>query len=76
MDSQSRPLIRPLAGYRVMARHCDQSRSLVTLAQNPRAARILAKAFCDVIERSGRTASREFRSKSGLALLPKASGNG
>ena len=54
MDSQSRPLIRPLAGYRVMARHCDQSRSLVTLAQNPRAARILAKAFCDTIERNGR----------------------
>ena len=46
-------LIRPLAGYRVMARHRDQSRSLVTLAQNPRAARILAKAFCDAIEGNG-----------------------
>jgi hypothetical protein len=45
--------IRPLAGYRVMARHCDQNRSLVTLAQNSRAARILAKAFCDAIERNG-----------------------
>ena len=46
-------LIRPSAGYRVMARHRDQSRSLVTLAENPRAARILAKAFCDAIERNG-----------------------
>ncbi len=46
-------LIHPLAGYRVMAWHRDQSRSLVTLAQNLRAARILAKAYCDAMERSG-----------------------
>ena len=39
----------PLARYRVMARHRDQSRSLVTLAENARQAVNLAKAFCDTM---------------------------
>ncbi len=47
-----RSLIRPLAGYRVMARYCDQSKSLVTLAENARQAANLAKAFCDTIATS------------------------
>ena len=46
-----RPIRLPLAGYQVIALHRDQSRSLVTLAQNLRAATTLAKAFCDAIER-------------------------
>ena len=56
MDSQMnfeipapRRLVRPLAGFRVMARHRDQSQSLVTLAENLRQAAIRAKAFCDTI---------------------------
>ncbi len=47
--SAPRRPIRPLAGYRVMARHRDQSQSLVTLAENLRQAVIRAKAFCDTI---------------------------
>ena len=43
----------PLAGYRVMAWHRDQSQSLVTLAENPRQAVALAKAFCDAIDAGG-----------------------
>ena len=50
--SAPRSLIRPLAGYRVMARHRDQSNSLVTLAENARQAANLAKAFCDTIATS------------------------
>jgi hypothetical protein len=42
-----------LAGYRVMARHCDHSQSLVTLAENQRQAVIRAKAFCDTIATAG-----------------------
>jgi len=41
--------IRPLARYRVMARHHDQGQGLVTLAENARQAANLAKAFCDTI---------------------------
>jgi len=48
-----RPIRLPLAGYQVIALHRDQNRSLVTLAQNLRAATNLAKDFCDAIERSG-----------------------
>ena len=48
-----RPIRLPLAGYQVIALHRDQSRSLVTLAQNLRAATTLAKDFCDAIERGG-----------------------
>ena len=57
MDSQTniqtsatrRLLLRPSAGYRVMARHRDQGQSLVTLAENLRQAVTRAKAFCDTI---------------------------
>ena len=45
--------IRPLARYRVMARHRDQSQSLVTLAENARQAANLAKAFCDALDAGG-----------------------
>ena len=41
------------ASYRVVAFHCDRSRSLVTLAPNRRAAANLAKAVCDAMERNG-----------------------
>jgi hypothetical protein len=51
--SEARRSIRPLAGYRVMARHRDQSQSLVTLAENPRQAAIFAKAFCDALDAGG-----------------------
>lgn len=47
--SAPRRSIRPLAGYRVMARHRDQCQSLVTLAENLRQAVTRAKAFCDTI---------------------------
>ena len=47
--SASRRSIRPLAGYRVMARHRDHNQSLVTLAENLRQAVLRAKAFCDTI---------------------------
>ncbi len=50
--SAPRRPIRPLAGYRVMARHRDRSQSLVTLAENHRQAVIRAKAFCDTIAAS------------------------
>jgi hypothetical protein len=45
-----RPILVPLAGYRVTARHRDQSHSLVTLAENLRQAANRAKAFCDAID--------------------------
>ena len=48
-----RPVRIPLAGYQVIVFHRDRSRSLVTLAQNLRAATTLAKAFCDAIARCG-----------------------
>jgi hypothetical protein len=41
-----------LAGYRVMARHRDQSQSLVTLAETRLQAATRAKAFCDALEAS------------------------
>jgi hypothetical protein len=44
--SATRRPIRPLAGYRVMARHRDHNVSLVTLAENCRQAVNLAKVFC------------------------------
>jgi len=47
--SAPRRPIRPLAGYRVMARHRDHNQSLVTLAENLRQAVLRAKAFCDTI---------------------------
>lgn len=47
--SAPRRPIRPLAGYRVMARHRDHSQSLVTLGENLRQAVTRAKAFCDTI---------------------------
>ena len=47
--SAPRRPIRPLARYRVMARHRDQGQGLVTLAENARQAANLAKAFCDTI---------------------------
>lgn len=50
--SAPRRPIRPLAGYRVMARHRDRSQSLVTLAENRWQAVIRAKAFCDTIAAS------------------------
>ena len=43
-----RPL-RPMAQFRVMARHRDHSLSLVTLAENGRQAVNLAREFCDRI---------------------------
>lgn len=46
----STPIHLPVAIYRVMARHRDQSESLVTLAENPRQAANLARGFCDVFD--------------------------
>jgi hypothetical protein len=58
MDLHTRPstpeschrLLIPVAGYRVTARHCDRSQSLVTLARNLRQAANRAKAFCDALD--------------------------
>lgn len=51
--SAPRRPIRPLAGYRVMARHRDHSQSLVTLAETRLQAATRAKAFCDALEARG-----------------------
>lgn len=48
-----RPIRLALACYQVVALHRDRSRSLITLAQNLRAATNLAKAFCHAVELSG-----------------------
>jgi len=45
-----RPIRIPLARYRVIARHRDHRRSLVTLAENLRQATNLAQAFCTQID--------------------------
>lgn len=48
--SAPRRSLRPLAGYRVMARHRDNNQSLVTLAETRLQAATRAKAFCDALE--------------------------
>lgn len=51
--SAPRRPIRPLAGFRVMARHRDHNHSLVTLAETRLQAATRAKAFCDALEAGG-----------------------
>ena len=51
--SAPRRQLRPMAGYRVTARHRDQSQSLVTLAETRLQAATRAKAFCDAQEAGG-----------------------